>query len=277
MAAVLLTAGCGTGQPGLHALDAPYVATPQDVGVEMLVRAGVSGSDVVFDLGSGDGRLVIEAARQFGARGVGVEIDPKLVQDSNENAGRAGVGDRVRFVWQDLFTTDIREATVVTLYLGNDVNLRLRPKLLRELRSGTRVISHNFHMGEWEPDQMVRFREPGREHRLYLWRIPADVAGTWRLVLHAAGGDREGVLTLEQRFQRVQASLRIGDQALVVQQATLEGDRLRLRAESAGGALSLDGRVSGERVEGDASIQRGSDSTVVPWLATRERAPASMR
>ncbi len=124
--------------------DAPYVVTPNEVVIEILKIAGVTKDDVVYDLGSGDGRLVIAAAKQFGARGVGVEIDPRLIQESNENARLAGVSDRVKFVQQDLFQTDLSEATVVTLYLLPEVNLRLRPKLLRELKPGTRLVSHQF-------------------------------------------------------------------------------------------------------------------------------------
>ena len=152
--------------------DILYVATPEQVGIEMLRLAAVGRDDVVYDLGSGDGRLVIAAAREFGARGVGVEIDAKLVQDSRENALKAGVSDRTQFLWQDIFQTDIAPATVVTLYLRQDVNLKLRPKLLRELRPGTRVVSHDFDMGDWRPDRTLRVKGPTREHVLYLWVVP---------------------------------------------------------------------------------------------------------
>jgi protein-L-isoaspartate O-methyltransferase len=149
--------------------DVLYVATPPAVVATMLELARVTKDDVVYDLGSGDGRIVIMAAQRFGARGVGVEIDPDLVREARENAQRAGVADRVQFLLQDLFETDLRPATVVTLYLMESVNLQLRPKLWRELRPGTRIVSHDFHMGDWPPEQVVSVDG----HRIYAWTIPA--------------------------------------------------------------------------------------------------------
>ena len=150
--------------------DVPYVATPPAVVAKMLEIAQVTKDDVVYDLGSGDGRIVIMAAQRFGARGVGVEIDPDLVREARENAQRAGVADRVQFLVQDLFETDLRAATVVTLYLLESVNLELRPKLWRELQPGTRVVSHDFSMGDWPPEQVVRVGGSV----LYAWTIPAQ-------------------------------------------------------------------------------------------------------
>jgi len=153
--------------------DVPYVPTPESVVEEMLRVAGVGKGDVVYDLGCGDGRLVITAVRKFGARrGVGVDIDPQRIRESKENARAAGVEDRVEFVEGDLFKTDIREATVVTLYLLPEVNLRLRPRLLSELKPGTRVVSHAFDMGDWEPEKTAHVE--GRP--IYLWTIPAKEA-----------------------------------------------------------------------------------------------------
>lgn len=150
--------------------DAPYVPSPDETVGEILRLANVTKDDVVYDLGSGDGRIVIEAARRFGARGVGVEIDPKLVAEARANAERAGVGDRVRFVEGDLFETDFGEATVLTLYLGREVNMKLRPRILRDLKPGSRVVSHNFDMGDWAPQKTVDFSE---DSTLYLWIISA--------------------------------------------------------------------------------------------------------
>jgi 16S rRNA A1518/A1519 N6-dimethyltransferase RsmA/KsgA/DIM1 with predicted DNA glycosylase/AP lyase activity len=162
-----LVAGCA------HPLaSVPDVRTPLPTVRAMLQLAGVSSRDVVYDLGSGDGRIVITAAREFGARGVGVEIDPALVNESRATARRLELTDRVRFVEQDLFETDLREATVVTLYLSVDLNRRLRPKLLAELPPGSRVVSHDFDMGEWAPERVVRVQDDGRERVLYLWLIP---------------------------------------------------------------------------------------------------------
>jgi len=152
--------------------DVPYVQTPHEVVAQMLRLAGVDRNDVVYDLGSGDGRLVIAAARDFGARGVGVEIDPRLVARSVESARRAGVGDRVTFREQDLFQTDLADATVVTLYLSPALILRLRPKLLRELRAGARIVSHDFDMGDWSPARALRIDVRERASQVYLWVVP---------------------------------------------------------------------------------------------------------
>jgi SAM-dependent methyltransferase len=150
--------------------DVLYVPTPPAVVVKMLEIARVTKDDIVYDLGSGDGRIVIMAAQRFGTRGVGVEIDPDLVREAHQNAQRAGVADRVQFLLQDLFETDLRAATVVTLYLMESVNLQLRPKLWRELQHGTRVVSHDFSMGDWPLEQVVSVDD----HRIYAWTIPTQ-------------------------------------------------------------------------------------------------------
>jgi len=169
-----LVAACALAQEVAPPLkkDVPYVPTPQTVVDEMLRLAEVKEGDVVYDLGCGDGRLVITAVKKFGAaRGVGVDIDPQRIKESNENAKAAGVTKSVEFRVQDLFQTDFKEATVVTLYLLPDVNLRLRPKLWSDLKPGTRVVSHAFDMGDWAPEKTVTV-EPGGQV-LYLWTIPA--------------------------------------------------------------------------------------------------------
>jgi precorrin-6B methylase 2 len=148
----------------------PYVSTPQAVVDSMLSMAGVSEGDVVYDLGSGDGRIPIRAAEKYGARGVGIEIKPDLVKEARENARNAGVSDRVEFREKDLFEADIGEATVVTIYLLPSANLKLRPKLFRELAPGTRVVSHNFHMEEWTPERTMELDD----RLLYFWRIPEE-------------------------------------------------------------------------------------------------------
>jgi ribosomal protein L11 methylase PrmA len=141
-----------------------------------LEMANVKQNDIVYDLGSGDGRIVITAAQKYGASGVGYDIDPKRVKEANENARTAGVTDRVRFVQQDLFEADLSEATVVTLYLLPEVNLKLRPKLLKELKPGTRIVSHNYHLGDWEPIKTETLNSPTGEHLVFYWVVPK--AGT---------------------------------------------------------------------------------------------------
>jgi ribosomal protein L11 methylase PrmA len=133
--------------------------------------AAVTKDDVVYDLGCGDGRIVVTAAKKYGARGVGVDIDPERIQESRANARAAGVTDRVTFVQRDLFKLDLKKATVVTLYLLPEINLKLRPKLFRELRPGTRVVSHDFDMGDWKPEKTIKVHDP-RLHTLYFWTIP---------------------------------------------------------------------------------------------------------
>jgi SAM-dependent methyltransferase len=151
-------------QPDIH-----YVPTPPEVVDGMLKLAEVTSSDVVYDLGSGDGRIVIAAAKTFGARGVGIDLDPMLVAEATRNARQAGVADRVRFIEGDIFEADISQATVVTLYLLSAINEKLRPKLLRELGAGTRIVSHWFRMGDWEPDAMASIEK----RPVWLWRVPA--------------------------------------------------------------------------------------------------------
>ncbi|MEX2353294.1 MAG: methyltransferase domain-containing protein [Gammaproteobacteria bacterium] len=149
-----------------------YEPTPPDVVQAMLELAGVGPGDVVFDLGCGDGRIVIQAVQQAGARGVCVDIDAQRIRESRDNAEAAGVTDQIRFLNQDLFETDISEATVVMLFLSQRFNIKLRPILQRELAPGTRIVSHWHNMGDWQPQQTVRIRSGGRERPVYLWTIP---------------------------------------------------------------------------------------------------------
>lgn len=162
-------------QPQEREADVPYVPTPNAVVERMLEIANVTGDDVLYDLGSGDGRIVITAAQKYGTRGTGIDINPELVEQSRENAREAGVADRVEFVQQDLFQTDLSNATVVTLYLLPDVNLKLRPKLLQELKPGTRIVSHSFDMGDWQPERVEQVQGPSRQHAIYYWVVPENV------------------------------------------------------------------------------------------------------
>jgi len=149
--------------------DVPYVPTRPELVEQMLKLAQIKNTDTVYDLGCGDGRIVIMAAQKFGAHGVGVDIDPERIKEANENAKKAGVSERVKFVQANLFDADIHSATVVTLYLLPDVNLRLRPKLLKDLKPGTRIVSHSFSLGDWKPEKET----DADGSRLYLWTVPA--------------------------------------------------------------------------------------------------------
>ena len=168
LAAAAGTAGFAQTAPSL----APYVPTPADVVDRMLTLARVGPKDVVYDLGSGDGRIVITAAQKFGARGVGVEIDARLFAQAEANARAAGVQDRVRFLLQDALTVDVSDATVVTLYLLSASNVKLRPLLTKQLRKGARIVSHSFAIGDWEPEVVDSFRDSaGTARTLYLWNF----------------------------------------------------------------------------------------------------------
>lgn len=153
-------------------LDVPYVPTPDEVVARMLIMAGVNSKDFLYDLGSGDGRIVITAAKQYGARGIGYDLNPKRIEESNDNARKAGVTNMVRFIKKDLFEADLTGATVVTLYLLPDVNLKLRPKLLKDLRPGTRIVSHNYDMGDWKAEAYEEVTVRGTKHYVYRWTVP---------------------------------------------------------------------------------------------------------
>jgi SAM-dependent methyltransferase len=170
LAAVLFARAACAQAPDQIEINPPYVRTPEKVVRAMLRLAAVKSSDIVYDLGCGDGRIVIAAAKEYGAHGVGIDIDPERVQEARDNARKAGVEALVKFEVNDLFAADFHNATVVTLYLLPDVNLRLRPKLLKDLKPGTRIVSHDFHMGDWKPEkhQMV---DAGSH--IYLWTVPA--------------------------------------------------------------------------------------------------------
>jgi SAM-dependent methyltransferase len=152
--------------------DVVYVPTPETVVERMLELAKVTKNDTVYDLGSGDGRVVITAAKKYGAQGVGVELRPELLEEARQNAQKQGVSDRVQFLQQDLFQTDISKATVVTLYLLPDLNVKLRPILFKTLKPGTRIVSHDFDMGEWKPERVEQVQGPNRTHTVYYWVIP---------------------------------------------------------------------------------------------------------
>lgn len=176
---LLLVAAAGAQSPTKETkpLDVPYVPTHESLVDEMLAMARVGKNDVLYDLGSGDGRIVITAARKFGTRGVGYDLDPERIKEARDNARRAGVVDRVRFEQQDIFTAKIADATVVTMYLLPDVNLKLRPKLFAELKPGTRIVSHNYDLGDWQPLQRKEMDVNGVNHTLFLWVIPPRASG----------------------------------------------------------------------------------------------------
>jgi SAM-dependent methyltransferase len=160
--------------------DVPYVPTPQPVVERMLQLANVRKGDVLYDLGSGDGRIPITAAQKFGIRAVGIDINPERIKEARENAKKAGVTNLVEFRQQDLFKSDFGEATVVTLYLLPDINVKLRPQLFQQLKPGTRIVSHDFDMGEWKPEKVEQVQGPNRQHTLYYWVVPKQIPANLR-------------------------------------------------------------------------------------------------
>lgn len=230
--------------------DAPYIPTPYTIVNRMLEMAEAGPGDVVYDLGSGDGRFVITAVRDFDvSRAVGIEIDPELVEESRDNAQEAGVADRTEFRQQDFFESDFSDADVVTMYLLSSLNLRLRPRLLSELEPGTRVVSHAFDMDGWEPDRSVNVADK----RVYMWIVPAPVEGHW----YWSAGDRTFATRLDQSFQEVEASV-VNDGAIEIDTATVQGRQVRFegRIEGQEGSvpLAFEGEWSAGRIAGRMSI-----------------------
>jgi SAM-dependent methyltransferase len=274
---VLASAGVWVGGYAQTRLpDVQYVPTPYEVVDEMLRLTGVTQEDVVYDLGCGDGRLVITAAQRFGASGVGIDIDPQRVRESRANADKAGVANRVQFLQQDLFEADIRDATVVTLYLLSKLNVELRPKLLRDLRPGTRVVSHDFDMAEWRPDQTVRVKGPSRVHSVHYWIIPANVDGMWRVNLPARAGEQEHTLHLQQQYQEVRGTMRMNGDDIPITNAALTGDHLRFTVTPSDQMkMSFDGRVDTNAMRGSVEVQGGAMAGRHDWTSQREAAGAS--
>jgi SAM-dependent methyltransferase len=254
-------------------LDVPYEPSSEEAVGVMLEIAKVSRHDLVYDLGCGDGRIVIAAAQKTGSRGVGVDLDPERIKESLENARKAKVGDRVQFFQQDLFQTEIGKATVVMLYLWPEVNLKLRPKLFRELKPGTRVVSHSHDMGNWEPDQTMTV---SGGHRIHLWVIPANVTGTWEWDI--PGEKERYVLKLSQQFQKVSGTLRLGSDEIPVKNLELRGDRLQFTVEQffkgQMQTLRFMGRVQDHLIEGTARVMMGGSQEQRIWIAKRN--PSSM-
>ena len=263
-AALAALALCLAASPALQAQDeVPFVVTPDNVTLAMLELARVGPQDFVLDLGSGDGRIVILGARRFGARGLGVEIVPELVERSRRNAAQAGVAERAKFVEQDLFKTDLGTATVITMYLLQEVNLQLRPSLLA-LKPGTRIVSHDWDMGDWRPDRSVTVDAPDKpvgfdkRSRLHLWMVPARAEGAWC----GTGAHRDTRLQLAQKHQLFDATLSLGGDAQLLA-GRIEG--LRLRAAGGFDAVLEAGRLR---------ITHSGDAPAALAGAELERCPA---
>lgn len=254
--------------------DVPYVPTPWAVVDAMLKVAGVGPQDFVIDLGSGDGRLVIVAARKLGARGFGVDIDGRLVSEARREAERQGVAGRVEFREENLFITEIGRATVMTLYLFPRLLMQLRPRFLAELKPGTRIVSHDYDMENWKPDAHLTIAVPDKPHgpprsEVYLWVVPANAAGDWRWRSGAAAGDVD--LTLSQTFQVLEGRPVVGGRPGRIEEGRMRGDQIRFILTSEAGGQTLrqefSGRVSGDTITG--RVRQGGGE--FDWTATRSR------
>lgn len=240
ISAALLAAGCAqaANQNGNVRLDVPYVPTPQVVVDRMLELGQVDSNDYVIDLGSGDGRIAVTAASRYGARAMGVDLNPQRIAEANENAKKANVTDKVEFKNQDLFDTPIGEATVLTMYLLPSVNMQLRPRILSELEPGTRVVSHAFSMEDWEADHHERV--DGRT--VYLWIVPAQVGGTWKV-----SGNQNFELELEQQFQKLNGTAKMGNKTVNIEGGKLEGERITFNVDG----TTYTGQVKDQKITGD--------------------------
>ena len=252
----------------------PYVPTPQVVVDEMLKLAGVTADDFVIDLGSGDGRIVITAAKRFKAKGLGVDIDGKLVALSNRNARAEKVEDRAEFAERDMFKTDIGKASVLTLYVLPDFMQKLRSKVLAELKPGTRVVAHDYPIDEWHPDRFVTLTVPEKMEAngtdkayLYLWIVPAGVGGTWRVDFDAEKRSEEIIVTFSQRFQKIDAAAERMRRPLPIQNPTLTGAMVTFSIALGATQYQFSGRVDGDKIEGTATTSSGE--SLLKWRGTR--------
>ncbi|HWH80090.1 MAG TPA: class I SAM-dependent methyltransferase [Candidatus Binatus sp.] len=253
----------------------PYVPTPQIVVDEMLKLANVTAKDFVVDLGSGDGRMILTAAKTFKASGFGVDIDPKLVELSNQEAKSQGLAERAKFFEQDMFKADLSKATVVTLYVLPDFMERLRPKLLAEMKPGTRIVAHDYYMSDWYPDRQATLTVPEKEKAngtdkayLYLWTVPAVVLGHWRMDLDVGDGKPQLiVLSFNQKYQMINAAAETRAGPLSVDKPLLKGDELEFSLTLGATNYRFTGRVLGDKVEGTAiSTPSGKPIT---WRANK--------
>jgi Methyltransferase domain len=252
----------------------PYVPTPQKVVDAMLELAAVKPADYVVDLGSGDGRIVLTAAARLKARGMGVDIDQELVDRASASAKRLGVADRVQFVKQDVHAADLSQATVLTLYLLPGMMVSLRPKLLRELRPGVRIVSHDFDFGDWKPDRTIEVETQEKydivgswTSTVHLWIVPASVQGTWRGTLAGSNGSQLQI-ELTQAFQRLEGKVTRNGREIALRDGRIEGAQVRfsIPQDKGNGVERFVGNVRGGEMAGEV---RSNGSPPTKWSASR--------
>ena len=253
----------------------PYVPTPQIVVDEMLKMASVTAKDFVIDLGSGDGRVISTAAQKFKASGLGVDIDARLVELANKQAKAEDVADRAKFIEQDMFKTDLAKATVVTLYVLPDFMEKLRPKLVSELKPGSRIVAHDYYMSGWYPDRQFSLTVPEKvkangtdKAHLYLWIVPSVVGGDWRMEFDPGGSRRQLiVLSVEQQYQMLNASAGNILGQMKIENTRLRGEEINFDLTIGANLYRFIGKVSGNKMEGTA-VTPGNKQPVV-WRANK--------
>jgi SAM-dependent methyltransferase len=273
--AVALPAGAQTQTWGWDDGTVPYVQTPADIVERMMRIAEVGKGDNLIDLGSGDGRIVIAAAKR-GATALGVDLDGSLVKLATENAQRAGVGDRARFEVRDIFETDLSRATVVAFYLLPEFNAKLMPKLLK-LKPGTRIVSHDGGIGDWPPDERLEMRAPekpvgvGGVSRVELWIVPADAKGTWTSEIPGHGGKWR--FAIRQKFQELDVDVAAQGRDLLMRNSRLRGTEIKMVVTGIVGARAwhhyFEGQIDGGRIAGELTVSDGNNKRTYPWTATR--------
>lgn len=256
----------------------PYVPTPQVVVDQMLDMAKVGPDDFVIDLGSGDGVIVLTAAKRYKARGFGVDIDPDLVKLSNQEAKRLGVAERAQFQVQDVFKADLSRASVLTLYLLPEMMEKLGAKIYSEMRPGARVVSHDYHFGKWQHDDQMVFDVPEKEKvngvgraTIYLWIVPAKIAGNWRI---AVAGGRQYDARLEQSYRYFGGTINLEGRDIELQQQMLRGEDINFTVVNGSTRQMFRGRAMGDRMEGAVDLGDGKSAK---WTATRIAVRAALQ
>ncbi len=244
-------------------LDVPFVPTSEGVVELMLDMVNVGEGDYVIDLGSGDGRIVIAAAKR-GAVGHGIDIDPRRIKEARENAAKAGVDKQVLFIEDNIFKTDFSRASVVTMYLLNSVNLKLRPHLLANLKPGTRIVSHDFDMGDWKPDR----HEKNGYSDVFYWVIPAQAEGNWTW----KNDGNNFSMSVKQDFQEIAVDVKSGNTSLQTENPVLSGERISFTAVNPanGNSYVFSGRIDGKNIVGNIQVRNGSNAAIEQWDATQE-------
>lgn len=260
LSASLLAVAPACSQETKRQLDVPFVPTPQPVVDAMLDMVNLRDGDVVWDLGCGDGRMVITAAKRKNIRGVGVDIDPKRIEESKANAREAGVSDHVTFKMADLFKTDFSDASVLTMYLLQSVNLKLRPIILNDLIPGTRIVSNSFTMGEWTPDATRKAGEDGMSRTIYHWVVPANISGEWEWEM----GGKKGSARIQQQFQTFSGTAVIEGESFPFKEGKVRGKDVTFIVNTPDGkAETYTATADGDGLTGMIDKE--------PWKATRKK------